>query len=135
MVGKFYEGVIGYADDAFARIAINGAESVELFQEDVFEACLFFEFTAGSLLQGFFDTDEASGERPAAFERLQTALNEKDLEFPLVQTEDDTINGEGWASILVTVSHASSFFGVFRDHFDVLVELGQIVRRNPKFLM
>ena len=61
---------------------MDGAESVELFQEDVFEAGLFFEFATGGLFHGFFDTDKTAGERPAAFERLQTALDEKNLEFP-----------------------------------------------------
>ena len=107
MVGGFGECVVGHADDAFARIAVHGAEGVELLEEDFFQASFFGKLAAGSGLQGFFHTDKATWQCPMTFEGSDTALDQQHLKFGVIKAENDAVHGEGGAWVLVGVLHGS----------------------------
>ena len=107
--GEFDKGVVSDADDAFARVAMERAEGVELFEEDVFEASFFFEFAPGGIVEGFIDAHEAAREGPFAFEGFKGALDEKNFEIGVVEAEDDAIDGERGARVLVSVRHSVLF--------------------------
>ena len=108
VVGGFGECVVGDADDALAGIAVDGAESVELLEEKVFEAGFFFELAAGSVIEGFFDADESAGESPVVFEGGETAADEEDLEGAAVEAEDDAVHGECGSWVFIGVFHTRS---------------------------
>ena len=93
MIGKLDEREMSDTNDPFARIAMNRSEGKKLFEKDIGQAGLFSQLASGGFIDGFLHATEPTGKRPAAFERLQTALNEENLEFAFVETEDDAING------------------------------------------
>ena len=99
------EGVVGDSDDVFPWVAVGGADGGELFEEDVFEAGFFFEFTSGAGVDVFADLDEAAGESPFVFEGGEGALDEEDFEVVLVETEDDAVGGEGGSGVVVGEGH------------------------------
>lgn len=110
MVGGFGQGVVGDADDALAGVAVDGAEGVELLEEEVFEAGFFFQLAAGGGVERFLDTDEAAGEGPVVFEGSEAAADEEDLEgcFAAVEAKDDAVHGEGGSWVFVGVFHTRS---------------------------
>ena len=106
---EFHQRVIGDADDAFARIATERAKCVELFEKDIFEAGFFFEFAPGGIVEGFIDSHKAARQGPFAFEGLEAPLDEENLEFFIVEAENDAIDSERRPRIFVSVRHSVVF--------------------------
>src|SRR5262249_39273707 len=68
VVGELDEREVGYGDDSLARIAIDGAERVELLEEDPRDARLLGELAPRRFVERLVDADEPAGERPLPLE-------------------------------------------------------------------
>ena len=58
------------------------------------------------------DAHEAAGQRPGMLERLELALDEQDLEIGDVEAEDDAVDGERGAGILMPIFSLPSPYGI-----------------------
>src|SRR5262245_44298738 len=101
MVAQVDERVVRHRNDALARVAIDGAERVELLEEHLAEARLFLELAPRSVFEQLLDADEAARQRPLAFERGQGPLYQQDLEIVGIDAEDDAVDGEGGARVFI----------------------------------
>ena len=70
VVAQVHERVVGDRHHALARIAVDGAEGVELLEEDLAQAGLFLELAPRRFIERFVDAHEAARQRPLA---LRTA--------------------------------------------------------------
>lgn len=99
------EGEVGDGENVLAWVAVGGADGGELFEVNVFESGLFFEFAAGAGVDVFADADEATGEGPFVFEGGEGALDEEDFEVVLIESEDDAVGGKGRSGVVVGEAH------------------------------
>src|ERR1017187_10713198 len=60
-VAEFHQSEMRDADDALARVAINGTKGVKLFEKNVRKAGLLRQFATGGLVNGFIHMDEPAG--------------------------------------------------------------------------
>ena len=105
VLGKFDEGVIRDADHAFAGIALDFPKRIKLLQKHIFEPGFFLEFAASGFVQRFVHADEPARQRPTPFERFEPALDEQHFQFAIIEPEDDAVNGQGRARILICIWH------------------------------
>ena len=79
----------------FVLATLHLTESVELFEENIFQAGFLLKFATGRFIERFVHADEAAGQRPLALERFQRAFDQQHLQFAFVQAEDDAVHGQG----------------------------------------
>ena len=96
------------ADDALARVTFHAAEGVKLLEEYLFEAGFLLELAAGGLFERFLDPDKAARHRPLVFLGGLAPAEGQDPQFPAIEAEDDTIDGESCARVFVSVRHTLS---------------------------
>ena len=87
----------------FTGVTINATEYVKLLQIDIFDVCLFAQFSSCSLFYGFIHIEEATRQSPCSFVGLYTTLDKQDMDACTIKTEDDTIGCYGWMWIFVSV--------------------------------
>ena len=98
------QGVERDGDDAVAWVAVHVAERPHLLDVAQVQPRFLFQFAQCALFGGLVHLEEAAREGPAAFERLNSALDEQDFEVAPVEAEHHTVCRHGWAGILVSVA-------------------------------
>ena len=79
--------------DPLARVAVYGAEGVELLEEDLAKPGLLLELAPRGFIERLVEAHEPARQCPLAFERRQRPLNQHHLQLFLVQAEDDAVDG------------------------------------------
>src|SRR5689334_19781005 len=108
VIAQSDQRVIRYRHYPFPRITIDRTERIQLFKENPREPGFLFELASCRVLERLIHADETARQRPLPFERSQGALNQQHLQILVIQAEDDTVDGECRAGVIVGVSHATS---------------------------
>src|SRR5581483_3011676 len=88
-----YQGEVRDADHSPARIAPRVAKGVKLFEVDILDADLFFEFTRRGAFERFVNFDKPAGQGPPVLEWLLLATDQQHPEVVFGNREDYQING------------------------------------------
>ena len=112
VVAQLHQRVVGDGDHALPGIALDRAEGVELLEEDLPQAGLFLELTPRRLFQGLVDAHEAARAAPTSLRRAPGRAGSASLSAPLIETEDDTVHGQGTTRIFVGMRHAETLASV-----------------------
>ena len=103
------EAVEGDADGACPGVAVDGAEGRELLQFDAGEPRFLLQLPDHGLFQGLFHVDKASGEGPLTLIRRIFATDQQRLPPAFPFPEDDGVDGDAGAGVVVAVVQGSKF--------------------------
>src|SRR5882757_5479399 len=87
------KGAICDGDDTGSRMPANISKRLYLLQVYIVHACTLFQDSVCGLVQVFMIIDEVSQERPFVIEFFQVGFDEQYLQFIVVKTKNDTIDG------------------------------------------
>ena len=100
------QGVVGNRDHTFTRVTVNTTESAYLTHIYIAHTGKFVEHAVGSFVDALIEVDEASVEPPFTTPRIHLTFADQDLEFVLVESENDTIDRyEDFCFILIETCH------------------------------
>lgn len=102
-VAEAHKGIVGYADDSLARVAVRIGKGMELPDIGCLESCFLKEFSLGSVFSCFVDLQKTARECPSPFVGLYATLYEQDIEACAVKSEYHTVGGDTRVGVLVVI--------------------------------
>ena len=98
-----HQGIVCYAYYPFARVAVDGRESVELVYVCVSQPRFLEKFALCTLLSRLVDIQKTSRESPMSLERVGSSFNQEYVKAQAVISEHHTVGRNRWMGILITI--------------------------------
>ena len=98
-----HQGIVCYADNPFARVAVDGRESVELVYICVSQPRFLEKFALCTLLSRLVDIQKTSGESPMSLERVGSSFNQEYVKAQAVISENHTVGRNARVGIFVMI--------------------------------
>jgi len=86
------EHIVGHGHHTLARVAVDLSEGTYLTHVEGLQSREFVEHTVGGIVHVLVGGDEASIEAPFAASRVDLTTADENLQFTLVEAEDDTVD-------------------------------------------
>jgi len=113
VVPEVQECVVRHRHDTLPGIAIDGAEGVELIENDLAQAGLFLELALRRLVQRSADATKPPGRAHFPANGARSRWISSTFQIRVVQAEDDAVHGQRRARVLVGGGDVATSLGVY----------------------